>query len=184
MIKGPMNRLPDLSDVFFKKVTTNSNSARDQQWKPNVTVAAIIERDGKFLMVEEFSHGRMVFNQPAGHLEEGETLFQAVEREVREETAWGFKPEIVTGVYMHPSPSSHLTYLRFSFAGTCHDHDPEQALDDGIQRAVWMTVDELQKNIEKLRSPIVLSSINDYLQGNSMPLDCLKYQLPQSIETN
>lgn len=187
MNKEAMNGITNFADGFLKKITEQSmstTSSPETQWKPNVTVAAIIEREGKFLLVEEFSHGRMVFNQPAGHLEEGETLFQAVQREVREETAWSFEPKSVVGVYMHPSPSSPITYLRFCFAGSCHDHDPHLPLDDGIQRAVWMSLEEIRQNTDRLRTPLVLSCINDYLAGNHIPMDYLKHQLRQTAEAN
>ncbi len=172
MLKEPMNTITNLTESLIK-----SSAARSEQWKPNVTVSAIIEREGKFMMIEEFSHGRLVYNQPAGHLEEGESLFQAVEREVREETAWGFKPEMAVGLYMHPSPSSGVTYLRICFTGSCHDHRPDQPLDDGIHKVIWMSIEEIRQNVDRLRSPMVLSCINDYLAGNRFPLNYFKHQL-------
>jgi ADP-ribose pyrophosphatase YjhB (NUDIX family) len=142
-------------------------------WKPHVTVAAVIERNGKFLMVEEESDGKIVFNQPAGHLEPGETLIQAVKRETREETAWSFTPESLTGIYQWKNPESDTSFLRFSFSGLCSEHDPEQALDEGIIRAVWMHPDELIEHSSKLRSPMVLQCINDYLENKRYPLSIL-----------
>lgn len=181
MLKEPESQIKNLTGNLIKNTLrsdhNDSVAERPNQWKPNVTVAAIIERDGKFMMIEELSHGKLVFNQPAGHLEEGESLFQAVEREVREETAWGFKPESVTGLYMYPSPASDITYLRVCFTGSCHDHHPEQPLDEGIQQVHWMTIEEIRQNIDRLRSPMILSCINDYLSGNRVPLDYLKHQL-------
>jgi len=171
MLKEPINEITSL------KRSLTESSAKHDLWKPDVTVSAIIERDSKFMMIEEFSHGRLVFNQPAGHLEEGESLFQAVEREVREETAWGFKPEMVVGLYMHPSPSSEVTYLRICFSGSCYDHHPDQPLDDGIHKVVWMSPEEIRQNVDRLRSPMVLSCIEDYLAGNRFPLGYLKHQL-------
>jgi len=172
MLKEPVNTISYLTQNLLK----NSVGA-SEQWKPNVTVSAIIEQDGKFMMIEEFSHGRLVYNQPAGHLEDGENLFQAVEREVREETAWGFKPEMAVGLYMHPSPSSDVTYLRICFTGTCHDHHPDQLLDDGIHRVIWMSIDEIRQSADRLRSPVVLQCLDDYLAGNRFPLDYFKHQL-------
>ncbi len=140
-------------------------------WTPHTTVASVIEDDGRFLMVEELSsQGDTVFNQPAGHLEEGESLLQAVIRETREETAWGFDPVSLVGVYRWQVPPNEATYLRFCFAGSCHDHRPEQPLDDGIVRAVWMTREELIAAEDRLRSPMVLRCIDDYLAGHRYPL--------------
>ena len=172
MLKESINTTTNLTESLIK-----SSAARSEQWKPNVTVSAIIEREGKFMMIEEFSHGRLVYNQPAGHLEEGESLFQAVEREVREETAWGFKPEMGVGLYMHPSPSSGVTYLRICFTGSCHDHHPDQPLDNGIHKVIWMSIEEIRQNVDRLRSPMVLNCINDYLAGNRFPLSYFKHQL-------
>lgn len=142
-------------------------------WKPHATVAAIIERDGKFLMVEELAHNEQVFNQPAGHLDPDESLIDAVIRETLEETAWHFTPEAVTGIYLWKHPVNGKSFLRVTFCGQCHDHDPEQPLDDGIIQAVWKSRAELVQQKQKLRSPMVLSCIDDYLSGNRFPLDML-----------
>lgn len=147
------------------------------QWKPNVTVAAIIEDNGKFLLVEEYSDDTLVFNQPAGHLEQNETLIEAVKREVKEETAYDFEPSAVLGIYLYPNHSQDITYLRVCFLGTCHNQDPEQTLDEGIVRAVWLSKDELEMQTAKPRSEMVLQCINDYLSGKSFPLDLLHHQL-------
>lgn len=177
MIKGTTNIFSVMAGNPVKPISLNTGAVTDQQWKPNTTVAAIIERNGKFMMIEEFSRGQLVINQPAGHLEYGESLLDAIIREVREETAWGFIPESMVGLYMYPSPASDITYLRICFTGDCHDHRPEQPLDDGIQRVLWLGIDELHQQYDRLRSPMVLSSIEDYLAGNRVPLDYLKYQL-------
>lgn len=169
-----MNVISSLTQSLVKN--TIKVDHKPEQWKPDVTVAALIEREGKFLMIEEYSHGRLVYNQPAGHLEDGESLFEAVVREVREESAWGFEPEAAVGFYMHPSPSSNITYLRICFTGTCFDHHPEQPLDEGILRTHWMSLEEIRQNVDRLRSPMVLTCINDYLAGNRIPLDHLKHQ--------
>lgn len=148
------------------------------QWKPNVTVAAVVQRDDRFLLVEEESDGHIVFNQPAGHLEEGESLLEAVHREVREETAREFRPRALIGVYLYPNRFvSDVTYLRFCFVGECLEPDPEQELDEGIIRTVWLTLDEIRRENAKLRSPLVLKCINDYLSGKQYPLDLLDHSL-------
>ena len=147
------------------------------QWKPNVTVAAIVEQDSRFLLVEEEADGLVVFNQPAGHLEEGETLYDAVRREVIEETAWEFEPETLVGVYMYPNPHRPLTYLRFCFAGKAIKHHPDRKLDDEIIRTVWMNREETGEREDRMRSPMVMRCINDYLSGQSYPLELLHHYL-------
>lgn len=142
-------------------------------WKPHATVAAIIERDQKFLLVEEQIEGAVVINQPAGHLDPDENLLQAVIRETREETAWRFNPESVTGIYLWQHPGNGETFLRVAFCGSCDDHDPAQTLDDGILAAVWRTREQLAAQQTQLRSPMVLDCIDDYLAGRRYPLDLL-----------
>ena len=125
-------------------------------------------------MVEELtSSGKTVFNQPAGHLEEAESLLDAVIRETREETAWGFIPESLIGIYRWQVPPAEATYLRFCFHGVCHDHQPELPLDDGIIRAVWMSREELAESPDRLRSPMVLRCIDDYLARCRYPLELI-----------
>ena len=145
----------------------------EQQWKPHATVAAIVVQDNKFLMVEEPIDGHIILNQPAGHLEDKETLVDAVVREVREETAWHFTPEYLLGIYLWRHPAKGLTYLRAAFVGQVSDHDPEQTLLDGIIRTRWMTANEITVQANRLRSPLVLDCVNDYLAGHSYPLDIL-----------
>ena len=142
-------------------------------WKPHVTVAAVIERDGKFLMVEEIVNGKTVYNQPAGHLENDESLINAVIREVLEETAWEFRPEQIIGIYRQRTESSDRTYLRICFSGQCIKHFPEQALDKGILSAPWLSHDELIARQDKLRSPMVIKCINDYLTGQNYPMELI-----------
>ena len=142
-------------------------------WKPHATVAAIIERDNKFLMVEELVHGERVFNQPAGHLDPDESLIDAAIRETQEESAWRFIPEAVTGIYLWKHPENAETFLRVALCGSCEDHQPSQPLDEGIIQAVWKSREELANNKIKLRSPMVLNCIDDYLSGNRYPLDIL-----------
>ncbi len=116
----------------------------------------------------------MVLNQPAGHLDEGESLIDAVVRETLEETAWRFEPQSLLGVYRWPHPRNGCTYLRFAFAGTVTAHEPERALDHGIVRAVWMTPDEIRASRARHRSPQVERCVNDYLAGQRYPLSLLK----------
>jgi len=144
-------------------------------WKPHVTVAAIAENDGKFLIVEEMVDGQRVYNQPAGHLDSGESLVEAVIRETLEETAWSFQPEALVGIQLWRHPVDSESYLRFSFCGSCYDHDKNQLLDHGIEQAVWLSRDELVDNNHKLRSPMVLRSIDDYLEGRRYGLDILEH---------
>ncbi|WP_374327339.1 NUDIX hydrolase [Azonexus sp.] len=142
-------------------------------WKPNVTVAAVVYRDGRFLLVEEETETGLAFNQPAGHLEAGEALVDAVVREAREETAYDFKPTHLVGIYNWPHPTKDLTYLRFAFAGELRGHDPERKLDDGIVGARWLTLDEIRATQERHRSPLILRCCEDYLAGRRYPLDLL-----------
>ncbi len=142
-------------------------------WKPHATVAAIVERNNKFLMVEERIQGKRVFNQPAGHLEPDETLIDAVIRETREETAWQFIPQAVIGLYLWKHPDNGETFLRVAVCGDCINHDAEQALDEGIIRAVWKSREELVQDSHKLRSPMIINCIDDYLTGKRYPLDML-----------
>lgn len=142
-------------------------------WKPHATVAAIIERDNKFLMVEELIHGERLFNQPAGHLDPDESLIDAVIRETQEESAWQFIPEAVTGIYLWKHPDNGETFLRVAFCGSCTNHDAGQPLDEGIIEAVWKSREELSQDAHKLRSPMVINCIDDYLAGKRYPLDML-----------
>ncbi len=142
-------------------------------WKPHVTVAAIAQIQGKFLMVEEVIDGSIVYNQPAGHLEPGETLLQAVVRETLEETAWHFKPNAVTGIYQWHNNKSDTSFIRFCFSGDCLQHDQHRPLDSDIQQAVWLSMDDIEKRSRDLRSPMVLQCLRDYLNGNQQPLSIL-----------
>jgi 8-oxo-dGTP pyrophosphatase MutT (NUDIX family) len=142
-------------------------------WKPNVVVAAIIEQDGKFLLVEEETEEGVRFNQPAGHWEPDESLHEAVIREVHEETAYEFTPEALLGIYYWRKPNKDLTYLRFAFIGKVSNHHPDQKLDTGIIRAVWMTTDEIRATSERHRSPLIVQCVNDYLAGKRYPLDVI-----------
>jgi phosphatase NudJ len=146
----------------------------DKRWRPNVTVAAIIERDGRFLIIEEETSSGLRLNNPAGHLDPGESLAEACAREALEETAWHFKPTALVGVYMarfiKRSNGEDITYLRFAFCGELGRHEPERPLDEGIVRTLWMTHEELRASAERHRSPAVLRCVEDYLAGIRIPL--------------
>jgi len=142
-------------------------------WKPRVTVAVIAERHQRFLMVEEDIQGTVRYNQPAGHLEDEESLVDAVIRECLEETAWHFQPEALVGLYRWRNSRNGETYLRATFYGSCVSADTHRALDRGIVAAHWLTLDEIRSLSCQLRSPLVLRSIQDYLRGNRYPLEVL-----------
>ena len=142
-------------------------------WKPHVTVAAVIERDGKFLLVEEETDSGIRYNQPAGHLECREALTDAVSREVLEETAYRFVPKYLVGVYNWRNEAKDLTYLRFTFVGDSVGHDVGRPLDEGIIAAHWLTLDEIQARQASHRSPMLMRCIDDWLAGRRYPLDLL-----------
>ncbi|NKB38652.1 MAG: NUDIX domain-containing protein [Gammaproteobacteria bacterium] len=146
------------------------------RWKANVTVAAVIEKEGKFLMIEEqASDGISVINQPAGHLEENESLLNAVKREVLEETAWSFEADYVIGIYLYPSPDNGITYLRVCYSGRAIHHFPERQLDDGIIQAMWLSPGEIEKRKKELRSPLVGQCLYDYLADKRYPLELIHH---------
>jgi 8-oxo-dGTP pyrophosphatase MutT (NUDIX family) len=148
-------------------------SERSLQDLPAITVAAVTQADGRFLVVEERISGRLVFNQPAGHVEPGETLLAAVAREAREETAWRFTPDALLGVYLWRNPNTGAASLRFAFTGEVSDHDPAQPLDCAIVRTHWLSRQELQQPHRLLRSPLVLRCIDDFLSGVRHPLQAV-----------
>jgi len=157
----------------------------DLRWKPNVTVAAVIERDGRFLLVEEHTSRGLKLNTPAGHLDPGESPAEGCAREALEETAHHFVPNALVGVYMarfqrQPTASAErrdseedITYLRFAFAGKLGDFVQGRALDEGIVRTLWMTPDEIRASVERHRSPLLLQCIEDYLGGARHPLSLI-----------
>ncbi|SFD36005.1 NUDIX hydrolase [Massilia yuzhufengensis] len=153
-------------------------------FKPSVTVAAIIERDGRFLLIEEETSEGVKLNQPAGHLDPNESLEQAVVREALEETAHEFIPTALVGMYMSryhsKSRGTDVTYLRFTFCGHA-GRELDQPLDEGILRTLWMTRDEIAATADQHRSPIVLQCVDDYLAGNRTPLHLL-YTHPSVFE--
>ncbi len=143
-------------------------------WKPRVTVAAVIEKEGRFLLVEEHTSNGLQFNQPAGHLEENETLIEAVKREVFEETGWQFEPEYLLSIHLWRRNPKHSTFIRYCFTGQCHSHDANQSLDEGIVATHWLTREEINAQSERLRSPLVAMSVEEYLDGQRYPLAILK----------
>lgn len=156
----------------------------DPRWKPSVTVAAVIERHGQYLLVEEHTPEGLRLNNPAGHLEPGESLVQACVRETLEETGFAFTPTALVGVYLarfqrplaRPEASEavqDISYLRFAFCGTLGAHDANRALDTGIVRTLWMAPDALRQSAHRHRSPLLLQCMEDHLRGRRFPLDLL-----------
>ncbi|MBT9500008.1 MAG: NUDIX hydrolase [Burkholderiaceae bacterium] len=145
------------------------------RWKPSVTVAAIIEHGGRYLLIEEQTPEGLKLNNPAGHLDPAESPEQAVVRETLEETMRPFKPEALLGVYLsrfHRRASGEdVTYMRFAFCGTVGDELPGLQLDTGILRTLWMTVDEIRASVDRHRSPLLLRCVEDHLAGIRHPLD-------------
>lgn len=139
------------------------------QWRPNVTVAAVVENEGRFLFVEERHKERLVINQPAGHLEDNETLIEAVVREVYEETQHRFEPQFLIGVYRLRMPAEAITYLRFCFSGISAGLDSRRPRDSEIERVLWLSRADLE-SYNNLRSALVTQCIDDYLEGRRFPL--------------
>ncbi|MCG6933969.1 MAG: NUDIX hydrolase [Gallionella sp.] len=144
-------------------------------WKPDVTVAAVIERDGKFLLVEEETSVGLRYNQPAGHLEADETLLDAVVRETLEESAYHFVPQHLLGIYRWHSSESDTTYLRFAFSGKIAGHDAGRKLDSGIIRTLWQSHEEICATRSRHRSPLILHCVEDHLAGKRYPLELLAH---------
>ena len=148
------------------------------RWKPSVTVAAIVEHAGRFLIVEEETSEGLRLNNPAGHLDPGESLPQAVVREVLEETARAFTPGGLVGIYLtrfrRPATGDDVTYLRVAFRGSVGEPLPGRTLDDGIVRTLWLTPDELRASAARHRSPLVLRCMEDHLAGRAYPLELLQ----------
>ncbi len=152
------------------------------RWKPSVTVAAIAVRDGRYLLIEEHTPEGLKLNNPAGHLDPGESPEQAVVRECLEESACIFEPQALLGVYLarfeRPArgarPVEDITYLRFAYAGTVGEPDPGRALDTGIVRRLWLTPDEVRASVDRHRSPLVLQCMEDHLAGVRHALDAVR----------
>ena len=145
-------------------------------WKPNVTVASVLEQDGRFLLVEEETEYGVCYNQPAGHLECGESLIDAVIRETLEETAYRLNPQYLVGIYNYRNEARDVTYLRFAFGGEISAHDPGRPLDEGILAAHWLTLDQIRVLQAQHRSPLVLRYIEDWLAGRRYPLELLRHE--------
>ena len=153
-----------------------------RDWKPNTTVAAVVVRDGQFLLVEEHTRAGLRLNQPAGHLDPGESLLQAVVRETLEETAHRVEPVSLIGVYMarfrwgSPADPSHedVVYIRYAFECRLLGHDAHRALDRGIERALWMDGTALRAASARHRSALVQTTVDDYLSGRRFPLDMIR----------
>jgi 8-oxo-dGTP pyrophosphatase MutT (NUDIX family) len=148
----------------------------EARWRPNVTVAAVVERDGRYLLVEEHTASGLRLNNPAGHLERGETLLQAVQRETLEETACHFEPQALVGVYQARLPAlagDDPVYLRFAFCGSVGKVESGRALDSGIVRTLWLTVDEVRDSAARHRSPLVWRCIADHQAGARYPLQLI-----------
>ena len=154
---------------MYKQLNADSAS------RPRLTVAAIAEKAGRFLLVEErMRGGELVLNQPAGHVEQGETLLEAVVRETLEETAWDFRPEFLVGVYLWQHPVANSSFLRVTFAGSVCGQRTDWDLDEGIERALWLTREELTSQAGRHRSPLVQRALDDYLAGERYPMTLLK----------
>ncbi|MDP2265760.1 MAG: NUDIX hydrolase [Thiobacillus sp.] len=147
----------------------------DDLWTPHVVVAAIVERDGKFLLVDEHTSEGLRLNQPAGHWEPGETLADAVRRETLEETAHHVEPLALLGCYSTYYPKRDITYLRFAYVCRATGLDDARTLDDGIVRAVWLSPDELVASPIPHRSQLVMRCVQDYLAGRRFPLDFVSH---------
>ncbi len=143
------------------------------RWFPHVTVATVIERDGRFLLVEEQPEGRLVINQPAGHLEPNESLVEAALRETREETGWEVSIDGVVGLGLYRAPTNGETYYRTTFFGRPVNELADAELDSDILRPVWLSRNEMIARSEQLRSPMVLESVERYLAGHRYSLDIL-----------
>ena len=154
-------------------------------WKPSVTVAAVVERDGRFLMVEEETADGVRLNQPAGHLDPGETLIHAATRETLEETTYAFTPTALLGVYVARGIPNRdrdgVTYVRFAFTGDLGPYEPGRALDDGILRVLWLTADEIRARLAEHRSALVMKCVDDYIAGLRFPLDFV-YTHPSALD--
>ncbi len=146
---------------------------QEPRWTPHVTVATVVVRDGRLLLVEEAIDGRQVLNQPAGHLEPDESLAAAAVRETLEETGWTVRLSAFIGTYQWTAPDG-TPFLRFAYAAEPVSHDPGRPLDDGILRALWLTPAELKADPGRLRSPLVWQVVADYLAGQRHPLCIVK----------
>ena len=167
---------PSTKKLKFDLSSNSTQAPQKMTWTPHSTVATVVEKDGKFLMVEETDNGRTVFNQPAGHLDEGETLFEAAVRETLEETAWEVTLTDFLGTYVFRAPNG-LTYVRHCFVASADRHHPHLPLDTGIIAAHWLSADVIMAPDFAVRSPLVAKAIDDYLAGKRLPLDSISHHL-------
>ncbi|MFN3713236.1 MAG: NUDIX hydrolase [Alcanivoracaceae bacterium] len=150
-------------------------------FEPHITVATVVEQEGRFLLVREQADGKLVLNQPAGHVEAGESVTQAAFRETLEETAWQVEITALLGIYIYQPRRGAGVYYRLCFAASPLHHDPRQKLDTGITGAEWLTVEELRACQSEHRSPLVMRCVEDYLSGRRLPLDAI-YQHPWPLQ--
>lgn len=146
-----------------------------ERWKPAVTVAAVMARDGRLCLVEEEIDGRLVYNQPAGHWEPGETLAAACAREALEETAWRFRPTHLLGVYRWEYRDAHGTFLRFAFVGDAEGEESGRRLDREIRQVLWLTPAEIEGLAARHRSPLVMACVRDFVAGRRYPLEVIQH---------
>ncbi|MGQ0697571.1 MAG: NUDIX hydrolase [Panacagrimonas sp.] len=144
-------------------------------WQPHIVVAAVVERDGRYLIVEERINDELRINQPAGHWEQGETLIEGLKREALEETAWDVEPTGFLGVYEWQPASLPYPFVRFAFVATALHHHADRKLDTGIERALWLTPDELQARAHQHRGPAVMQCIEDQRAGRIYPLSVIQH---------
>ena len=146
-----------------------------KRWKPNVTVAAVVEQQGRYLLVEEDTADGLRLNTPAGHLDRGESPLQGCVRETLEETAHHFTPTALVGIYLaRTRQPEDITYLRFAFTGTLGAFEPARPLDHGIVRTLWMTIDEIRASMARHRSPLLLQGVEDHASGRRYPLELVR----------
>lgn len=155
------------------------------RWSPSVTVAAIVEKEGRYLLIEEHTQEGLRLNNPAGHLDPGESLIEACARECLEETAHPFQPQNLVGVYQsrfqraakNGFAAEEITYVRFAFTGHVSNQMADQALDQGIVRVLWLSLEEVRASAERHRSPLVLQCIEDHAKGQRFPMDLIHTDL-------
>lgn len=152
---------------------TEGDDQQNGRWYPHVTVASIVEQDGRYLMVKETHRGNSVINQPAGHIEKGESLEDAVRRETLEETGWEIEPKFISGIYQFTAANG-VTYIRFTFSGKVVRHRPDAALDPAIEDVLWLDRESLVSQRNHLRSQVVLKCIDDFENGKHLPLQCIE----------
>ncbi|HEY6943258.1 NUDIX hydrolase [Dokdonella sp.] len=155
------------------RITTAATALEEDVWRPHVTVATVVARDGRFLLVEEDVRGRTVINQPAGHLEPSESLLDAAVRETLEETGWDVALTCLVGIQQWSSPAGSQ-FVRFTFGADALRHHPERPLDAGIVRTLWLTREEITAAAMRLRSPMVIASVDEWLAGRRLPLDSVR----------